>query len=162
MKFVPLYETAAASGLYALATVTIEADSTSDAVAQAAKSAPAGCRTGVWPYKMISGVPDAMPATADENGKQYNVLAQPDGASGSFAPNGQVFGSFGVDAAGMCLSLERFFNYRLGLIPTDAKPAPLSSSTTSGSPTSGTVSSGAAPVTSGGTFSSGGSATPAG
>lgn len=161
MKFVPLYETAAGSGLYALASGTIEADSTSDAVTHAAKSAPAGCRTGVWPYKMISGVPDAMPATADENGKQYSVLAQPDGASGSFAPNGQVFGSFGVDAAGMCLSLERFFNYRLGLIPTDAKPAP-AASTTSGSSSSGTVSSGTAPVTSGGTVSSGGSTTPAG
>lgn len=106
---------------------------------------------------MISGTPSATDPTSGENGKQYNVLAQPNGVDGTFSANGQVFSSIGADAAGMCLSLQKFFGYRLGLIPTDATAAP--AATSSGSTSSGTTSSGsAAPVTS--AVTSGGSTTP--
>ncbi|MCC6104764.1 hypothetical protein [Acetobacter sp.] len=165
MKYYPLYETGANTGLYALGSTEIEAESTSDAVAQAEKAAPAGSRTGVWPYKMISGTPSATTPTSAENGKQYNVLAQPDGTAGQFAPNGQVFASIGADAAGMCQSLQKFFGYRLGLIPTDAKPAPAAAQPDTGSSgsstvSSGTTSSGSAP-SDGGSVVSGGTAAPA-
>ncbi|MCG4260759.1 hypothetical protein K6W36_09185 [Acetobacter senegalensis] len=165
MKYFALYETGANTGLYALASTEIEAESTSDAVTQAEKSAPAGSRTGVWPYQMISGTPSAVAPTDAENGRQYNVLAQPGGAAGQFAGNGQVFASIGADAAGMCLSLQKFFGYRLGLIPTDAKPAPVASppdtgSTGSSTVSSGTTSSGSAP-SDGGSVVSGGTAAPA-
>lgn len=157
MKFYALYETGAHTGTYALGSTEIEADCTSDAVAQAEKSAPAGCRTGVWPYQMISGMPSATDPSGGESGKQYDVLAQPNGVDGMFSANGQVFASIGADASGMCLSLQKFFGYRLGLIPTDAKAAP--AATSSGSTGSGTTSSGsAAPVTS--AVTSGGTTTP--
>ncbi|GCD56575.1 hypothetical protein [Acetobacter pasteurianus] len=123
MKFYALYETAKASGQYVLGSSLIDADSTTAAVAIAAASAPAGCRTGVWPFRQVSGTPDAVAPTADEAGKQYDVLVQAGGASDVFKPDGQVFASVAADAAGMCLSLERFFGYRLGLIPQNAQPA---------------------------------------
>lgn len=123
MKFYALYETAKASGQYVLGSTLIDADSTTAAVAIAVASAPAGCRAGVWPYRQVSGTPDAVPPTADEAGKQYDVLVQAGGAADVFKPDGQVFASFAADAAGMCLSLERFFGYRLGLIPQNAQPA---------------------------------------
>lgn len=123
MKFYALYETAKASGQYVLGSALIEADSTTAALAIAQASAPAGCRTGVWPFRQVSGTPDAVPPTADEAGKQYDVLVQAGGASDVFKPDGQVFASVAADAAGMCLSLERFFGYRLGLIPQNAQPA---------------------------------------
>ena len=156
MKYFALLETAAGSNAYHLGASEIEADSTSDAVAIATKSAEPGCRAGVWPYQAVSG--QAAPVTPDEteSGKLYNVLAQPNGAAGTFTPDGQTLGSFGADAAGMCLSLQRFFTYRLGLIPTDAQPAaqPTTPPVTSGS--GGRVSSGSTPVSSGSTVSSGG------
>lgn len=157
MKFYALYETAPGTGTYRLGAVEIEAASTSDAVAAAAKSAPAGCRTGVWPYKSVAGLPDNLPPATGEAGQMYIVLAQPAGASGAFAPNGQVFGSFVSDAAGMTLSLERFFGYRLGLLPENAKPAPAAVPDTPAAPvaSSGTVSSGV--ISSGGTSSGGAS-----
>lgn len=161
MKFYPLYETGANTGMYALGSTEIEADSTSDAVTQAAQSAPAGCRTGVWPYQMISGTPAAIAPTAAENGKQYNVLTEPAGATGSFSANGQVFASIGADAAGMCLSLQKFFGYRLGLIPTDAKPAAAATPANTGSAGSGTTSSGTTGSgTTSSTVTSGGTTTP--
>lgn len=123
MKFYALYETAKACGQYVLGSTLIDADSTTAAVAIAAASAPAGCRTGVWPYRQVSGTPDAVPPTADEAGKQYDVLVQASGAADVFKPDGQVFVSVAADAAGMCLSLEQFFGYRLGLIPQNAQPA---------------------------------------
>ncbi|WP_434603804.1 hypothetical protein [Acetobacter oryzoeni] len=123
MKFYALYETAKASGQYVLGSALIDAESTTAAVAIAAASAPAGCRTGVWPFRQVSGTPDAVAPTADEAGKQYDVLVQAGGASDVFKPDGQVFASVAADAAGMCLSLERFFGYRLGLIPQNAQPA---------------------------------------
>lgn len=124
MKFYALYETAKASGQYVLGSALIDAESTTAALAIAQASAPAGCRTGVWPFRQVSGTPDAVPPTADEAGKQYDVLVQAGGASDVFKPDGQVFASVAADAAGMCLSLERFFGYRLGLIPQNAQPAP--------------------------------------
>ncbi|MGX7344824.1 hypothetical protein ACWM9A_02715 [Acetobacter pasteurianus] len=123
MKFYALYETAKASGQYILGSTLIDADSTTAALAIADASAPAGCRTGVWPFRQVSGTPDAVAPTADEAGKQYDVLVQAGGASDVFKPDGQVFASVAADAAGMCLSLERFFGYRLGLIPQNAQPA---------------------------------------
>ncbi|BAU39145.1 hypothetical protein APT_02063 [Acetobacter pasteurianus NBRC 101655] len=123
MKFYALYETAKASGQYVLGSALIDADSTTAALAIAVASAPAGCRTGVWPFRQVSGTPDAVAPTADETGKQYDVLVQAGGASDVFKPDGQVFASVAADAAGMCLSLERFFGYRLGLIPQNAQPA---------------------------------------
>ena len=123
MKFYALYETAKASGQYVLGSALIDAESTTAALAIAQASAPAGCRTGVWPFQQVSGTPDAVPPTADEAGKQYDVLVQAGGAADVFKPDGQVFVSVAADAAGMCLSLERFFGYRLGLIPQNAQPA---------------------------------------
>lgn len=160
MKFFPLYETAPGAGTYQLGSAEIEAESTSAAVAIAAQSAPAGCRTGVWPYKAVAGLPDSLPPAEGETGKMYDVLAQPTGPTGTFAPSGQVFGSFGTDASGMTLSLERFFSFRLGLIPQGAKPAP--AATPEPASSSGTT---AAPETTSGsasTVSSGGTAAPAG
>ncbi|MCG0995290.1 hypothetical protein LHT11_08760 [Acetobacter indonesiensis] len=165
MKYFGLYETGANTGLYALGSIEFEADSTSDAVAQAEKSAPPGCRTGVWPYQMISGTPSVVTPTDAENGKQYHVLAQPGGAAGQFAGNGQIFASIGADAAGMCLSLQKFFGYRLGLIATDAKPAPVASGSASTSASASVASSGTASggstSSSGGSVASGGTAAPA-
>ncbi|MCP1271216.1 hypothetical protein [Acetobacter cerevisiae] len=160
MKFFPLYETAAGAGTYELGSAEIEAESTSAAVAIAEQSAPEGCRTGVWPYKEVAGLPDNPAPAADEVGKLYDVLSQPAGPTGTFAPSGQVFGSFSADASGMALSLERFFGFRLGLIPQGEKPAPAAAPAPASS--SGTTS--AAETTSGSasTVSSGGSATPAG
>lgn len=123
MKFYALYETAKASGQYVLGSTLIDAESTTAALAIAQASAPAGCRTGAWPFRQVSGTPDAVRPTADEAGKQYDVLVQAGGASDVFKPDGQVFASVAADAAGMCLSLERFFGYRLGLIPQNAQPA---------------------------------------
>lgn len=156
MKFFPLYETAPNAGTFRLASTEIDADSTSAAVAIAQKDAPAGCRTAVCPYRALSGLPSSTPPTADEGGKQYDVLAQPDGASGMFRSSGQVFGSVATDAAGMVLSLERFFGYRLGLLPQGEKAAaePASSAVS--------TSSGVTPASSGTVVSSGGTATPAG
>ncbi|GAB29858.1 hypothetical protein APS_0460 [Acetobacter pasteurianus subsp. pasteurianus LMG 1262 = NBRC 106471] len=158
MKFFPLYETAANSGTFQLGSVEIDADSTSAAVAIAEQNAPAGCRTAVCPYRSLSGLPESLPPTSDEIGKLYDVLAQPDGASGLFQSSGQVFGSMAADAAGMVLSLERFFGYRLGLLPQGEKAAVAPA--TSGGSTSAT-SSGATPTGSGTVVSSGGSVTPA-
>lgn len=160
MKFFALYETAAGAGTYQLGTAEIDAASTSAAVAIAAKTAPAGCRTGVWPYKAVAGLPDSIPPAEGEAGQMYDVLAEPEGPTGTFAPSGQVFGSFGADASGMTLSLERFFGYRLGLIPQGAKPAP--ATTPASASSSGTTSAAATTSGSGSTVSSGGSATPAG
>lgn len=154
MKFFPLYETAPNAGTFELASTEIDADSTSAAVAIAQKDAPAGCRTAVCPYRALSGLPSSAPPTVDESGKQYDVLAQPDGASGLFQSSGQVFGSMATDAAGMVLSLERFFGYRLGLLPQGEKAA--------AEPTSSSTSSGVTPASSGTAVSSGGTATPAG
>ncbi|WP_349934941.1 hypothetical protein [Acetobacter sp. A11-2] len=158
MKFYALYETGPNAGTFELASTEIDADSTSAAVAIAQKDAPAGCRTAVCPYRALSGLPSSVPPTADESGKQYDVLAQPDGASGLFQDSGQVFGSMATDAAGMVLSLERFFGYRLGLLPqgekADVAPAASGSSTSS-------TSSGAVSVSSGTVVSSGGTATTA-
>lgn len=161
MKFFPLYETAPGAGTYKLGSAEIEADSTSAAVATAEKSAPAGCRTGVWPYKAVAGLPDNPAPAAGEVGKLYDVLSQPAGPSGTFAPSGQVFGSFSADASGMALSLEKFFGFRLGLIPQGEKPAPAATPSPASSG-SGTTSAAATPSGSASTVSSGGSATPAG
>ncbi|GAN68327.1 hypothetical protein [Acetobacter orleanensis] len=159
MNFYPLYETAPGAGTYQLGSVLIVAASTSAAVAVAAQSAPEGCRTGVWPYKAVAGLPDSVPPAEGESGQMYDVLAEPEGPTGTFSRSGQVFGSFGADASGMALSLERFFGYRLGLIPQGAKPAP--AATPAPASSSGTTSA-ATPSGSGTTVSSGGSATPAG
>ena len=138
MKFFPLYETAAGSGIYALSGSEIEAGSTSEALATAQNGAPSGCRTGVWPYRSISGVPDMVEPLADENGKTYSTVAQADGASAEFSPSGQILASAGADASGLCLSLQNFFGYRIGLVPTDAKPAGAATSpSASGSGTTG-------------------------
>ena len=160
MNFYPLYETAPGAGTYQIGSALIAAECTSAAVAIAAKTAPAGCRTGVWPYKAVAGLPDSLPPAEGEAGQMYDVLAQPTGPTGTFAPSGQVFGSFGADASGMTLSLERFFGYRLGLIPQGAKPAP--AATPAPASSSGTTSAATTTSGSGSTVSSGGSVTAAG
>lgn len=160
MKFFGLYEILPGSGTYQLGSAEIEAESTSAAIAIAEQSAPVGCRTGVWPYKAVAGLPDNQAPATDEVGKLYDVLSQPAGPTGTFSPSGQVFGSFSTDASGMALSLERFFGFRLGLIPQGEKPAPAAAA----APVSSSSTTSAAETTSGSasTVSSGGSATPAG
>lgn len=165
MKYNPLYETGSATGLYVMTGAVIEASSTSAAIAIAEQSAPAGCRTGVVPYRELSGLPEALPPAQGELGQMYAVVAQSSGMGSNFAPDGQQFGSFLSDAAGMCFSLEQYFGYRLGLVSVNAKPAPAATPAPAPAPSvtsSSAASSSAAPVTSGSAISSGGSVTSGG
>ncbi|MBO1361532.1 hypothetical protein J2D73_17235 [Acetobacter sacchari] len=147
MKFFALIETAAGSGQYALGASVIEADSTGAALALITAGVGAGLRYGAWPYRELRGLPAfAAPAT-DEVGKAYTVLAQATGADQLFVADGQTLTSTLCDASNLCLSMQAYMGFRVGLMPAGeapvAKPSTSGGSTDAGTPDAGSPASGA-------------------